>query len=390
MINSRPSNHLPDPLRRARAFALLVGAAALTCGLAWSEGLSIALIPPLDRPDVAASVGAFARTFGLQVDELTPEQLVNPAVFSPKRYPAAIYTGLERYVYEVFQPGDGAEALLRYLGEGGTLIVSGVCWPFYRPFKWINGSLQRYDGTVPEFRGPKDAWLEKAMTQLNQSATGSLNRFLGLNISGEGTTQFESPDESIEFRVSEAGRKLFPSLPERFPFPHAGDLRFRPASGHNLGEGVEFTAVAEAIGASGRNYGAGICLVDHKGGTLAGGRVVYLWGTLVQGEIGQSLIIDSLRLAAQHARLGGEAVRAAVEEGRRAAGDLAALAETVRKLDLYPERSYFERTAALLARQVDFAVKAAELGNVSRSRELLASAQRDGELLRKRLAAAGW
>ena len=218
MINSRPSNHLPDPLRRARAFALLVGAAALTCGLAWSEGLSIALIPPLDRPDVAASVGAFARTFGLQVDELTPEQLVNPAVFSPKRYPAAIYTGLERYVYEVFQPGDGAEALLRYLGEGGTLIVSGVCWPFYRPFKWINGSLQRYDGTVPEFRGPKDAWLEKAMTQLNQSATGSLNRFLGLNISGEGTTQFESPDESIEFRVSEAGRKLFPRCPSASPF----------------------------------------------------------------------------------------------------------------------------------------------------------------------------
>lgn len=380
-VPSRPLGRPAVPLVALVVLALLIPPVA-------ADALRVAFFPPLDRADVLAQAQALGRVLGLEVSTLTPQELVDPAVFSPERYQLAVYTGFERYVYEVASPGDGAKALLDYLGKGGTILVSGACWPFYRPLKATGDSLEPYAGPVPQYQGPQDAWLTQAMAQLNQSPVGTFNRFLGLNISGEGTVQFEAPEEPLRFSVSEVGRSLFPSLSESLPFPSSGDLRFRPASGRNLGPGVQFTAVAEAVGESGKVYGPGICVVDHTEGPLAGGRVIYLWGTLVQGDQGRALLADAFRLAALHARLGGAQAVAAAADARRAAQAVPRLAQLLEGLQVYPERNYFQRALDQIRGQVALAIQAAEFGNVERSRSLLASARDGGEALRQRVLAA--
>jgi len=48
----------------------------------------------------------------------------------PRRSRPRSTTGNEDYLETVTQPGDGREALLRYVREGGTLVVAGICRPF--------------------------------------------------------------------------------------------------------------------------------------------------------------------------------------------------------------------------------------------------------------------
>jgi len=43
----------------------------------------------------------------------------------------------------------------------------------------------------PAFAGPEDQWLRQQMKQFGQTAIGNFNRYLGLNIAGQGTKQFE-------------------------------------------------------------------------------------------------------------------------------------------------------------------------------------------------------
>ncbi len=399
MRNERPRMAIASPvlpLRACRARAtsrLVAGLAAFMLlsigGLrAQADALRVAVVPPVDRSDVLHAAIALGKQLGFEVEELTPEQLVDADTFTASRYHIAVYTGHERYVYEVQRPGDGAEALLRYLGGGGgTLLVSGVCWPFCRPAKWVRppfgSEFAPYEGPLPQYQGPEDTWLHQQMARLSQSPVGTFNRFLGLNIAGEGTEQFEQPPEQIEFAVTEEGLGLFPSLPERFAFPRAGDLRYRPASARNLDPDLKFTSVAEAVGDSGKNYGPSICVVEHTGGELAGGMVVYIWGTLVQGEIGQGLLLDAFRLAAERAGL------ASAEQqhlARRLAGQLEQVATIVEQLEVWPERSYLDRERRELERRIKFGLLAGELGNATRSQALLSEAEQSLNVLEARAA----
>ncbi len=372
-----------DVIWRRLAMAALLAA----CTPGFGRPLKVAVIPPVDRTDVRAMLESFARSLGFIVEALGPEQVIDPKAFSARRYQAAVYAGNERYLYQVREPGDAVSALMRYLAGGGTLIVAGRCWPFYRPCRWDGADFVRYQGPLPTYHGPRDPWLEQQMERLRQNPTGTFNRFLGLNIAGEGTEQFERPPEGeeLEFVVTEAGRRLFPSLPQRFPFPASGDLRFRPASGRNLGEGVRYTAVATLVGSSGRRYGDGICVIEHTSGRLAGGAVVYIWGTLIQGELGRRVLIDALRIAARRA---GVAAEGPVRQAQRVQAQLRALLERARKLRALPERAYFPRLAEALAAEAQLAQTAAELGNAARAQALLADVSAAVGLLARRVSAA--
>lgn len=363
----------------------------LATGVAVAGGdgrvLRVAFVPPVDRAEVMAMTEALARQMGFEVRELGAEQLVDPSLFNPEHFPAAVYTGYERYAYQVKEPGDGVRALLEYVAAGGTLIVSGGCWPFYRPARWDGEKWVRYEGPMPRYQGPKDAWLAQAMARLKQSPTGTFNRFLGLNIAGEATEQFEQPEEEIEFVVTPQGKRLFPSLPGRFPFPASGDLRYRPASARNLGAGVRFISVAEAVGKSGKNYGAGICVVEHVSGRLAGGQVIYMWGTLVSGTMGSGLLSDALLLAAKHARIGGEGSAQVARRASAILGRLAALEKKLEDCRTYPERSYFACVLGELRSRVELARRVAAFGNVERAREMVKRVEEERGALQRRVAA---
>src|SRR5205814_907398 len=63
---------------------------------------------------------------------LTPEQLIDAEQFNARKFPVALYLNGEDYVETVKTPGDAAEAVVRYVREGGTLILlSGLPYPMY-------------------------------------------------------------------------------------------------------------------------------------------------------------------------------------------------------------------------------------------------------------------
>ena len=346
--------------------------------------LRAAFLPPLDRSDVYQLTENLARTLGFTADAISPIQMIDPNIFAPRRYQAAIYTGRERYLYQVRKPGDAVSALMHYLSDGGTLIVAGVCWPFYRPCRWDGHDFVPYAGPLPTYSGPRDTWLEKQMARLRQSPTGTFNRFLGLNIAGEGTEQFERPpdDDRLTVIVTDSGRRLFPSLPARVPFPSSGDLRFRPAFSRNLGPGIRYTSIATVVGESGKTYGDAICLIEHTSGRLAPGRVIYIWGTLIQGDLGRAIILDALRLCARRA---GICADAEARRAARLAAQLTKLATQAAALHSLPERTYFTRQAMALADRARLAQAMADLGNARRAQSILADISSTAALLSRRV-----
>ena len=279
------------------------------------------------------------------MDTIAPEDFVNPDAFNADKYPLAVYTGGERYAYTITRTGDGAEALLRYVRQGGMLLVAGLCWPFYRPVDYADGQWVRSAGKPPDFKDDVDRYLRQQMRALGQTAVGNFNRYLGLNIAGEGTVQFEKPEEKITFVLNPEKGDLL-ALPETFPFPGSGDLRYRPASPRVGVPGATFEPLLSAVGESGKQYGPGIAIVRHSGEALGEGVIIYVWGTLMTTEHAPAIVRDVIRFAAKATSTPEDQRRMA--DVRDDAQALVARAETVAKTlrdapqDM-PARSYLVR-----------------------------------------------
>ncbi len=286
-------------MRTATKALLLSVTLALAGSSAVAEPLRIALVPPQDFEPTLSHISAAGAMLSVDVDTLTPEQLVDPNAFNAAKYPLAVYAGKERYCYTVKGPGDGAEALLRYVREGGVLLVAGLCWPFYRPVDYFGGQWLTSKGELPTFRADADEYLVKQMKQLDQSSVGNFNRYLGLNIAGEGTQQFERPEESVTLKV--VSRELRDvALPAGFPFPGSGsDLRFRPASSRTGLPNFTFEPLVTAVGESGTEYGAAMALIRHNAQGPKPGTVYYVWGTLMATNYAPAITREVIRLAAK-------------------------------------------------------------------------------------------
>lgn len=368
----------------AACTAVLLGllAKAATCG-----PLAIAIVPPQDYQPTISQVKTAAAALQVAVDELTPDQLVDPGLFNATRYPLAVYVGGERYAYTVKTPGDGAEALLRYVHQGGTLLVAGMCWPFYRPVDYLGEKWTPSKGEVPQFRKDADEHLVSQMKALGQSSVGNFNRYLGINISGEGTEQFEAPDEPITMRL--VSDRIRPAgLPEAFPFPSSGDLRFRPASERVGLDGVEFEPVIKAVGESMQDYGAAMAVIRHPGPPE--GLVVYVWGTLMTTSHAPAITADVLRLAARRSSTPEERrtvstmreqLDGLVRRNRELSRNLSASAESM------PARAYLLRDAGYQARILNNLADMILVRNFEPAREAMARADDAISRLEARLAA---
>lgn len=364
--------------------AILTGllAAAACCA-----PLAVAIVPPQDYQPTISQVKTAGAALQVTVDELTPEQLVDPGVFNATRYPLAVYVGGERYAYTVKTPGDGAEALLRYVHQGGTLLVAGMCWPFYRPVDYFGNQWTPSKGEVPQFRKDADEHLVSQMQALGQNSVGNFNRYLGINISGEGTEQFEAPDEPMTLRlVSDRVRPA--GLPESFPFPSSGDLRFRPASERVGLEGVEFEAVIKAVGKSMQDYGAAMAVIRHSGPPE--GVVVYVWGTLMTTSQAPAITADVLRLAGRRSTMPDERrtvssmreqLDGLVRRNRELSRNLSASAENM------PARGYLIRDSQYQARILDNLADMILVRNFGPARDAMERAEEAISRLETRLAA---
>jgi hypothetical protein len=218
----------------------------------------IALLPM----NTAGQGANFAAATGLRQkwDALTEQQLVDSNRFNAARYPVAFYLGGENYVKTVLATGDGKAAVTRYLAGGGALIVlaSGP-FPFY------------YGYGPADQPGPADPLLPA----------------LGMPFQN-----FEQAPPGI-FMERYTNQTILHSVPFQFPFP-PGDQRLRAIAGSLVSPANRYVPLIKAMDDKGNNYGDAAVFMAFGTGPAKGGKVLYIWDTLLSGPQGQEIMADTV------------------------------------------------------------------------------------------------
>ncbi|MHB0999199.1 MAG: hypothetical protein ACYC27_08130 [Armatimonadota bacterium] len=185
---------------------------------------------------------------------LTPEQLVEPGFFTPERFPVAFYASNGYYTHTVKTPGDGADAIVKYVKDGGTLIMCPPSAAF--PMYLANGpGFTRGEPLVDRLGIPigfvfEDKHPEKVFFKAN-------------------------PDQSV-----------LNDVPAEYPWPY-GDTRLRVIAKDEIPEGSVYTSIYSVVGESGKNYGDSAGMVDLPGN---GGRILFIYGLMTaEQENGSSV-----------------------------------------------------------------------------------------------------
>ena len=184
---------------------------------------------------------------GIAMDVLSWEDVVGGKL-TPEKHPLLLYCCGEHYRRTVNKTGDVDEALAGYLKAGGFLaVLPGLPWPFY------------YDE--------------------NNKAVSNSGRF-GLNIKGG----WERPPQDLKLVFVQPQRHL-PHLPEQFPFPTSGDLRWRAFF---AGKDTKHTPLLQLKDGEGKYLGDAAVYAELKDG----GRIAYVWFGLLNGPHAEGLLYD--------------------------------------------------------------------------------------------------
>jgi hypothetical protein len=251
MLTNASAAFVDAELQRLAVLALQASFASLPTG-------KIALLPL----NTAGAGANFAAASGLNQkwDALTELQLVNSNQFNAARYPLAFYLGSENYVKTVVTNGDGKAAITQYLAGGGTLVILATGpFPFY------------YGYGPSDAAGPFDPLLPA----------------LGL--------PFQS------FEVAPAGivmqrytnQSILLSVPDVFPFP-PGDQRLRAINRSSVSAANRYLPLIKAAVPQGTDYGDAAAFIAFGTGSATGGKVLYVWSTLLSGPQGPSIMIDTI------------------------------------------------------------------------------------------------
>jgi hypothetical protein len=173
---------------------------------------------------------------------------VNTNSFNARRYLVALHVGYESYFQTIKTPGDGDAALRCYLNSGGTLLV------------------------LPS--GPFPLYYSEAGKPANGAAV------VGLNI---GAGSFERPPAgaSLTFRANTNQTVMYwPESAFPFPSPLLTDQRWRPSRAPPVA-GIRYTPLVTLFDDRGGNHGDGAAVLEFTEGPLRGGRVIYVWFSLL-------------------------------------------------------------------------------------------------------------
>jgi hypothetical protein len=233
--------------------------AALQASFSTLPTNKIALLP-LDTSGAPAN---FASLTGLNLKwrALTETQLVTAATFNASNYPLAFYLGSENYLKTVTTAGDAKAAVTTYLAGGGTLVVLA------------SGPFPFYYGYGPNDQpGPSDPLLPP----------------LGLPI----YNAFETAPANLSMVVS-TNQGVIHSVPNVFPFP-PGDSRLRPVNRSQVSSSHRYIPWITVTNFAGTGYGDAACFIEFGSGPAKGGKVIYIWSTLLSGPQGQALMADAV------------------------------------------------------------------------------------------------
>ncbi len=215
---------------------------------------------PLSTEGAAAN---FAALTGLNLKwrALTEAELVDGVTFTAARFPLAFYLGGENYVKTVVAQADAKGAVTRYLAGGGTLVpLATGPFPFY------------YGYGPNDQAGPPDPLLPQ----------------LGLPL----YNAFEQAPPNLSMVVC-TNQSLLHSAPSVFPFP-PGDPRLRSVDRSQVSSAHRYVPWITVTNPAGLSYGDAACFIELGSGPAQGGKILYIWSTLLSGPQGQALMADAL------------------------------------------------------------------------------------------------
>ena len=215
------------------------------------EGKPIGILP-----DYGSEAAFWLAETGVAVRELTWAELLDPAVFSAKAVPLALYAAGERFVQSLNEKRDVERALERYLGEGGLLMaVSSQPFPFY----------YNEDGDAVVAAGRLGFPIAGSGVQARDDIPE------GAEVAG-----WETPPQGVELTFS-VDTEALPGLPDTVPFPSSGDQRWRPATPASVAKDDVYVPLARLEDAKGKFYGDGIVYIEHKASAPRNGKNLYVW-----------------------------------------------------------------------------------------------------------------
>jgi glycoprotein endo-alpha-1,2-mannosidase len=207
----------------------------------------------LERLRIGVLPGAASMAFwwlldvGVNMELLAWEDVVGDDL-TPQRYPVLLYCAGERYRRSVRGTGDVDDALVGYLKAGGCLLaLPALPWPFY---------------------------CDENGRTVNRSSHFGLTLRMG----------WESPPKGAGLRFVQPKRRLR-RVPEEFPFPTSGDLRWRPFL---AGEGAEYTSLLQLRGGDEKYLGDAAAYAELD----SGGKILYVWFSLLNGPYAEPLLHD--------------------------------------------------------------------------------------------------
>ncbi len=280
----RPTPNLPAILqtlnaRRAEVIAhreAVKGLAELAPLFEANSGrIAILPFPGTGNPRVNPVVGMLKEAgLGKHLRFLSAHDLINPKVFNAREAPIALYVGGEAYYQTVSRSGDGDEALIRWLRNGGTLVSLAD-----GPFPFYYNEADKPVVSAPRFGLPI-------------SGSGIEERLDTLDVAP--VTGWEKPPAGLRltFEVDQK-QEVLEGLPARIPWDPEADQRWRPIFNVVSGQDT-YTPLVTLRDQEGRSYGEGAAMIEYHAGDLAGARVVYVWSSLRRSREHQRSILTSL------------------------------------------------------------------------------------------------
>jgi len=199
-------------------------------------------------PDFGGKAIYWLADVGVDLRELAWRDLLDPAVFNPKSLPVVVYAGYESYVQTVKEQGDVDRAILRYLGEGGVLMVLAT-----GPFPFYYNDRKEAVASAAKFGLPIEG-----------------------GAPGTPTKGWEKPPAGVRLALKTVNNPAL-GLMASVPFPTAGDLRWRPCVASGLAEGDVYTPLVKLVDDQGRDYGDGIAYIEHRASPPRNGKLIYAW-----------------------------------------------------------------------------------------------------------------
>ena len=217
----------------------------------------VAVLPPTP----ASAAMSIANRAGMTKDMVTLSagDLVDPARFSANQFRAAIYADGEQYIQTVHTTGDAADALVKYVKDGGFLaLLADQPWPLFY-------------AVAPDG------------TEHPEALTGRL----GLPLANTIETM---PDDKPTIALV-PGQDVLQGVPATVAYP-TSDPRLRSIDRTKLPPGAHYTPIYVVRGADGKDYGDAAGLIELPGG----GRILYIWdGLLNDPDAGVPITIAALR-----------------------------------------------------------------------------------------------